>query len=372
MIEYRGGLVGLGIRDLFRVSGSVVPKALFWAIPSAGIAAGLWYYWEGKDSRSSGPVSRVFNGYSSILGFMIIFRLSQAYNRFWEAATLTNELRSEWLDAAQTTISFCSPAKEKADEVEKFQHLLVRLLSMLHRAALERLNMNEDEEFPVIDTSAIGQLDFLGEQSDRCEIIYSWIMKLIINKNKEGVISIPPPILGRSFKEVGGGMAKLHNVMKITTIPIPFPYVQMSSFLLLFHWFITPIIAALIQKNARWAATLAFMSVFCLWAIYYMAAEIEQPFGRHKNNLPCMDMQTELNRMLIMVLSHEAQEPPDFDITMQQKTGSEFTDKVSVVRQKTGHKSEKQIAKNKTADFRGEASITAGTNSGPPQAWSNP
>mmetsp|Transcript_86068 Transcript_86068/g.164669 ORF Transcript_86068/g.164669 Transcript_86068/m.164669 type:complete len:375 (+) Transcript_86068:93-1217(+) len=368
MITYREGLLGLHICDMFRISGSVVPKALFWSLPSAALAGCLWYYFRGDDESSSKPVSRVFNGYSFILGFMIVFRMQLAYQRFWEAATLTNELRSEWLDCVQTTFAFCSGAPEKKAEVEKFQHLLVRLVSMLHRSAIERLNMNEDEALPVIDNSSIYSLEFLGEHCDRCEIIYSWILRLLVQKLKEGVLAIPPPVLGRSFQELGAGLAKLHNVMKITTIPIPFPYVQMGSFLLLFHWALTPIMASLIMKNARWSAALAFMSVFCLWAIYYIAAEIEQPFGKHQNSLPCCDMQEELNRMMIIMLAEESQEPPEFDMS------SVKMDRVSVVKQKTGRKTERQLMASRTKELQGEdvpfsVIDSSGPSSGPTKAW---
>lgn len=375
MITYGGGLLGIGFCDLFRVTGSVVPKALFWALPSAGIAAALWFHFRGGDEGSSRPVSRVYNGYSFILGFMIVFRMQQGYTRFWEAATLTNELRSEWLDCVQNLFSFMSSAEDKQAEVEKFQHLLVRLISMLHRSALERINLNENQAFPIIDNTAIGSKEFLAENTDRCEIIYNWILKLIIQHNKSGVIAIPPPVLGRAFSELGAGMVKLHNVMKITTIPIPFPYVQMSSFLLLFHWFLSPIIASLIMKNHKWAAGLAFMGVFCLWAIYYIAAEIEQPFGKHKNSLPCFEMQEELNRILITLLDKDAQEPPVFDIERQKgQNGGDMTN-VSTVKARTARTTEKQALKTQKSmgvisNPSGEIKVPAGD--GPKSAWDSP
>mmetsp|Transcript_29261 Transcript_29261/g.51214 ORF Transcript_29261/g.51214 Transcript_29261/m.51214 type:complete len:376 (-) Transcript_29261:143-1270(-) len=373
MISYNGGLLGLGLCDLFRITGSVVPKALFWSLPSSAIAAGLWFYFRGDDEGSSKPVSRVYNGYSFILGFMIVFRMQQGYTRFWEAATLTNELRSEWLDCVQNLFAFTSNAKEKQAEVEKFQHLVIRLISMLHRSALERLNLNEKTVFPIIDNSGIGsaELEFLGANTDRCEIMYSWLLKIIMSNMKSGVIAIPPPVLGRAFQELGTGMAKLHNVMKITTIPIPFPYVQMSSFLLLFHWVLTPIIASLIMKNHKWAACLAFMGVFCLWAIYYIAAEIEQPFGTHKNCLPCFDMQEELNRILIVLLDPQSQEPPEFNLEEQKANSGGELKTVNTVKSRTARKTEKQAIaeKRKTMMESGSGIMKMGTGEGPKAAW---
>lgn len=323
MIHYDAGYLGVNPRLLLRLSGSVVPKALFWSVPAGGAAFGLFKYWESRgatDPNSQGTVSEVWAGYSFVLGFMIVFRMQQAYTRFWEAATLTNELRAEWIDAAQSLIAFSTDKEDKKDDVEKFQHYMVRLISLAHRAALERLNMDMNEEYPVINTKNIPNLgEMMDQVPDRCELVYQWVMRLTVKAMRTGVIDIPPPILGRSFQELSAGMVKLHNIMKICTIPMPFVYVQMNSMLLLLHSTMTPIISSLIMYNERWAGTLAFISCFCLWAIFYIAQEIEQPFGTHKNNLPCNEMQADINRILKMIMQPDCQSPPDYQFSDSQR-----------------------------------------------------
>mmetsp|Transcript_151798 Transcript_151798/g.268013 ORF Transcript_151798/g.268013 Transcript_151798/m.268013 type:complete len:378 (-) Transcript_151798:108-1241(-) len=316
MIKYEAGYLGVSPTMLLKLSGSVVPKACLWAIPITGIAILLFELaWGGEDAAASSTVSQVWMGYSFILAFLIIYRMQQAYTRFWEAATLTNELRCEWIDAFQSLCAFCSEKPEKKAEVELFQHTVARLLSMLHRSSLERLNIDDSKEFPILDNTGMSKLDYLENIPDRCEVIYQWVLRLITINSKNGVLDIPPPILGRCYSEVSQGIAKLHNVMKITTIPIPFPYVQMTVFLLLFHCMLTPIIASLIMHNWRWCGCLAFMSVFCLWAIYYIAMDVEVPFGSHKNALPCLEMQNDMNRILCMLLKKHMQEPLAYDWT---------------------------------------------------------
>lgn len=360
MIHYEAGWLGVSPRLLLQLSGSVAPKGLFWAIPAAGIAFGLFHYWdlgEGGEEESLGDlgtnttgdaseapkgdgrstVIKVWTGYSFVLGFLIVFRMQQAYTRFWEAATLTNELRAEWIDAVQSCVAFCTEKPELAQEVEKYQHYIIRLVSMLHRAALERLSpKGDEEEFLLFDLKNIDKISYLSEVTDRCECIFQWIMKSIVKANKAGIIEIPPPILGRTFAEMSTGMAKLHNVMKIGSIPIPFPYVQMSSFLLLFHWFLTPIVGSLIMPTARWAACLSFMSIFCLWSIYYISQEIEQPFGAHKNSLPCAEMQLDCNRILSLLVCKKVQEPPPYHFKEKDRN-------CTIMKGKTAEASERKV-----------------------------
>jgi len=338
MIEYDAGYLGVSPCLLVKFSGSVVPKALCWAIPSALCAIGLFFYWGGDDTKESRSVSNTWVGYSFILGFLIVYRMQQAYVRFWEGATLTNELRAEWIDACQSLFAYCTDKPDKKADVDKFQHMLVRLLSMLHRAALERLNLNDVETFAIVDNKGFdpAKLEFLSENPDRVEIVFQWILRLIVKNMRLGVIDVPPPILSRSFAEVSAGLIKLQNVMKITQIPVPFPYVQMTIFLLMFHCYLTPIIASLIMHNWRWAGCLAFMSVFCLWAIYYIAQEIECPFGCHKNNLPVYEMQNDMNRVLSMLLHDYIQTPPEFDFSQKDR-------KIVCKRQRTGRVTERQL-----------------------------
>jgi len=315
MIRYNAGPLGVSFGVLFTLSGSVLPKALFWSVPCGFLGVALFFVWGSPENYANDSVSATWTGYSFVLGFMIVFRMQHAYERFWEAATLTNEFRAEWLRATSCLIAFCSNEEARKNEVKHFQHLIVRLVSMLHRAALEQLHLVSDSNFEVtgIDGIEVEALEFLREQTDRCDVILHWVLRLTVDAMKTGVVTAPAPVMSPIFQEFSQGMVKLCNVQKLSSLPIPFPYVQMTIYLLLFHWAVTPIIAALIMPNWRWAGAVSFSSIFCLWSIYYIAMEIEVPFGSHKNNLPSDDMQRELNRCLRLLLDERAQVPPLFE-----------------------------------------------------------
>merc|ERR1719208_407466 len=78
--------------------------------------------------------------------------------------------------------------------------------------------------------------------NSKVELIYQWIQQLIVENIGAGVLSIPPPILSRSFQEIANGMAAFHEAVKISSIPFPFPYAQCCDCLLILHWLVSPFI----------------------------------------------------------------------------------------------------------------------------------
>merc|ERR1712048_1306450 len=78
----------------------------------------------------------IWGGFSFLVGFLVIFRTSQAYLRFWEGITSATRMSTEFFDSCSALIAFCKTSKRDLDTVMKFQNLVVRLFSMLHAAAL--------------------------------------------------------------------------------------------------------------------------------------------------------------------------------------------------------------------------------------------
>jgi len=315
MIIYTEGFLGISPSLLFRVRGSVVPKSMVWALPAMLLAMGLFFYWGGVDDSAADSVSQAWTGYSFILGFLIVFRMQISYMRYWEACTMTNEMRGEWLDAFCSICSFCTRDEAKHDEVYRFKGLMMRLLSMLHQGAIEKLCLMDVKDVPIIDPTGLEPdfLEFVMHHTDKMEILMTWVEQSIVDAHQAGIVTVAPPILSRAFHELSRGMVRFVEVKKIRTYSLPFPIVQMIQYLLVFHAFVTPIIASLIMYNWRWAGMLAFSSVFSLWCINYIAMEVEQPFGDHWNNLPVIQMQLDFNKCLLMSTNRFMWRPPQFE-----------------------------------------------------------
>merc|ERR1719469_447712 len=83
--------------------------------------------------------TQAWSGFSFLVGFLIVFRTSQAYARFWEGCTASHQMRAEWFDACSSIVSFTKYSKVSPLIIRNFKEVLIRLTSMLHAAALAEL-----------------------------------------------------------------------------------------------------------------------------------------------------------------------------------------------------------------------------------------
>merc|ERR1719223_1169145 len=127
MIKYKSGGIYYLLK-VFQMRGSVFPKALLVAVPCSVISAvikacinfGMLEVLEPKDSLMR--ESAAWSGFSFFIGFLIVFRTSEAYNRFWEGCTSTHAMRAEWFDSCSALVAFCKFAHPSLElEVHRFQ-----------------------------------------------------------------------------------------------------------------------------------------------------------------------------------------------------------------------------------------------------------
>jgi len=319
MIPYDPG--HWGVACIFKLRGSVFPKAMVWAVPCSAIAGLLHFLLQTNDDlrKSIGigdAATSIFGGFTFILGFLLVFRFQQAYNRWWDGASLLMQLRGEWFNAYSCLIAFSNAAAEKQESVYAFQQQLVRLFSLLYGCALTQVSQMETNDFELINLDGLDatSLKFLQECPDKCEITLQWIQRLIVESEASCILKIAPPILSRVYNELGNGIVNLSNARKIKEYPIPFPLAQMVMVMLMFHAIMTPLICAATVQSTMWAAMLSFVVTFSYWSILYIALELEMPFGDDPNDLPMREMAERMNESLCQVLNPLAMTVPYFDV----------------------------------------------------------
>lgn len=319
MIDYSSKTSAFGL--ILRWRGSIFPKALLWAIPAsinAGVVNWLWYDIGGLEGIAEvSAAAAVWSSFTFILGFLVVFRAQQAYARYWEGATLVQQARANFFNCCSNLIAFCTSKPEMREPVEEFQHLLVRLVSMLQCVGLQTVADMESVRFEFFNTDGIDKesLRFLSSKMDkhqRCEIVAQWIQRLIINADRSGIIDVAPPILTRCFQELSQGLVHIINARIMTGIPFPFPYAQMLSLLMVIHWLVTPAFFALVINSHVWSSLLTFLCVLAFWGTNYIAAEIESPFGDAPNDLPLFALQKDMNSSLWVLLHSTTQRVPSF------------------------------------------------------------
>lgn len=116
------------------------------------------------------------------------------------------------------------------------------------------------------------------------------------------MLNTPPPILTRVFQELGSGLVKYHMASQVVVWPFPFPYTQVNWLLLCVYMLVTPIVNCAWGLEIWQASVLTFTSVVCLLALDLISSELENPFGDDPNDLPCFEMQHDMNHELLLLL----------------------------------------------------------------------
>jgi predicted membrane chloride channel (bestrophin family) len=309
----------LGI--LFRCSGSVFPKAALFSFPCGLFSAALKAFDQGVlgeydpigiagmkllNSRSAYTV------FITALGFLFVFRTSQAYERFWEGFTAGHRMMAEWWDAAATMLAFSKCSTGTPEDTLSFEHRFVRLVSLLHANAVAELRDLDGKSFNIIDINGLDKESVmkLAESPAPVALTFQWLMQLMTENLSNGVISIPPPISTRVFQEMANGMVEYHEALKIMTTDFPFPYHQMTTLLLLLHYGITPIVMCMWVDWPHWAFVFTVVQVFVFWALYFTSMEIEFPFREGKSNYDAKHLHNEFNGQLLLLIHPSARRTP--------------------------------------------------------------
>lgn len=346
MIYYRTDGVH-SLLNIFRWSGSVYPTACAAALPCACMAAVLRAFlpiWN-EDSSWVLSNSSLWASFSSLLGFLVVFRTSQAYNRFWTGCTALHRIKADWFDACSALVAFCKFSTDGVppEKVLRFEHTIVRLFSMLYALALaeiEDCSSFDSGEVRAFGYEFVGGSDLdldtifiLKDSECKVELVYQWIQQLIVSHigtlREPNVLSIPPPILTRVFQLLSNGMNSFHEGIQVSTCPFPFPYAQCCHCLLAIHWMLVPLVACGWSPSWWLAFVFAFLQVFILWSLNTIAIEIENPFGKDANDLDSKGLQLQMNQHLECLLDGSTTRTPSlsagFSVT-RQRTKSDMLD----------------------------------------------
>mmetsp|Transcript_25529 Transcript_25529/g.58957 ORF Transcript_25529/g.58957 Transcript_25529/m.58957 type:complete len:562 (-) Transcript_25529:57-1742(-) len=314
--------------NLTTMYGSVFPSAFLISFPCALVSAILVFIFSDHPGSAEVNESILTNGaiwssFSFIIGFLVVFRTSHSFNRFWEALTSTHKMGAEWFDACSALISFSKTNTCDGELVLLFHNTVIRLFSMLHACAiaeLEDMDRGEDDDFmpqsfhilELLDARAFDDNTLLAirESGCRVELIYQWIQQLIVENSKNGVLSIPAPILTRAFQELSTGFVCFHDAMKIADTPFPFPYAQTCDALLLVQYFCTPLVVATYVNHWGWAFLFCFVYIFSFWALTLTGLELEFPFGEDANDIDTVELQKSMNHKLQLLLTRSAWTAP--------------------------------------------------------------
>jgi len=313
MIRYKKG--NFRLTNLLRVRGSVFPQSLhlaFWCgAMSAAFKIMEMHKWYGADLFFANVLNNnsAYSSFSVLIGFLVIFRTQQAYSRFWDSCKYVKTMQAEFFVTGANLVAFCrhpdTNKQSESVEVLHFQHVLIRLLSLLHAVCLMQLHGKESTIHPeVIDPHGLDleSLIAIGNEECKVELLVQWVQCLTVDGIQTGVCTIPAPILSRIFQNLSNGLAAFYNAYRVTEVPYPFPYMQSTEVLLLAHYIVTPMVICNFTISPGWSFIFSFLVVFTLLSLNRIACELEDPFGTDPNDLDMDEMQGEMNKRLLLLM----------------------------------------------------------------------
>jgi len=277
---------------------NVLPYATFTCMHVMLLKAGEYYgFWITSEIVSHPFVYQVF---TFVLGFVIVFRANLAYQRFWEGRTCLELMSSKWSDAALQSVVFDNVSKKPEFDRRAFRARMVSLFSLLHATACSCLQDNENalEVIEGLDQQSIVSSLNSVHCRDQVFMVFTWIQDTLIRRQNMGGIAVPPPVCTRLFQEMSNGMLGFNNANKIHNTPFPFPYAQLITVALLILTATSAFVMSLYVESPFWACLFSFLAVSGYMAINEVAIELEDPFGDDANDLPMDEYQLCFNDRL--------------------------------------------------------------------------
>jgi predicted membrane chloride channel (bestrophin family) len=146
------------------------------------------------------------------------------------------------------------------------------------------------------------EAELLRKCEDPTHMVASWMIRGITVRQREGGVSVPPPILSRVYQELSNAMLGYNSALKVSATPFPFPYAQLNQLQVVAMIFTCPMIVAAFTESYVLAAVLTGLTVLGFQGLAEVACELESPFSSHSNELPLNMMHDHFNRQLEALL----------------------------------------------------------------------
>lgn len=134
---------------------------------------------------------------------------------------------------------------------------------------------------------------------ERPYLVMAWIQELLVDRQRQGGLDVPAPILSRPYQLLSEGLTAFEQCRKLTDTPFPFPWAQFVMVLLVLHSFLAPILIVAYIRTTWLAVVLSVVSVVTYWALNEVARDMEDPFLYEPNELPLAKQQYDFNTALL-------------------------------------------------------------------------
>lgn len=255
------------------------------------------------------PDTVVFNVFVVFASLVAAFRTAHALERYVGAAALMHKQTSSMYETAATLFNFCKVSEATPEQIKKFQHIIVRLFSLLSALCLERLEFKSDDQAYGHTFEVIGWDDLdealqhkIMSAPATVEYVFQAIERLMVDSVKSKLVTIAPPIMNRTFTELGKALSQYHEAKKFAGVPLPYAYLVINRMILSAEAVFVPFIMAAYTQGYASAYIFTFGGTFMLWFLNSVAENLDNPFAKEANTLEVAKVQDELNVKLHQLL----------------------------------------------------------------------
>jgi len=167
-----------------------------------------------------------------------------------------------------------------------------------------RYRLARANQFDVVGGVSQAEVDVLAPVApgDRAYVVQTWIVRLMTNRLAAGGLSIPPPLLSRTYQVLSDGTAAAMQARKVSYIAFPFPLRQLLALLLSVFMLVAPMCIAAFMSSLALVGILSFFVCLGYTALNETAAEIESPFGLGANHHSLTVYMRQFNSKLVKLL----------------------------------------------------------------------
>jgi len=245
-------------------------------------------------------------GYVCTLVFLnVVFRNGFSISRYNEASRFLQCFTGVWFDVASSIVAF-TKHQTCDSQALRAQHLILRMISMVHAISLGELGLYHctehlaDDTYGIINAHGIDEttLNTIENSSFKVESAFHMLQTVVANAQRDQIFLTPPPIVTRVFQEMSAGMMQFHEAMRLSRQALPHQYYLISTMLTSLYLFLTAAEFAKWSHDPLTGSLYAIALGFIIWYMTEVCSMLEHPFASGRGLLDMKGNHERLNQQL--------------------------------------------------------------------------
>lgn len=215
------------------------------------------------------------------IAFLLVFRNGMAYNRFFEGRNHIGTMVYNARELLRHSRQHITGQDEEANNHRRNIARLLLAFTKLNRQNLRGVEPKQDHK-EVETFLTVEEIASLKQTKKNHPVtILMWIGDVVVTaKNR----FIHDRVWEAMDSNIGGLLQAFMGMQKLSTTPMPFPYVQMILAFMYLWLFTLPI--GMVSSYGGLSIPISFLLAYAFLGLNAIGEELEDPFGTDANDLP--------------------------------------------------------------------------------------